>query len=64
MHRLRSRQAQLGEDGFDLAFEAGLNPGPDGHGFAHAANMVPLWAQDQSLHFPEVLLSIRQLVLQ
>lgn len=42
MHRRRGRQALLGKDGFDLALEGGFDPGPDGRGFAHGANMVPL----------------------
>jgi hypothetical protein len=42
MNRLRSRETQLGQDGFDLALEDRLNPGADGRGFAHGANVVTM----------------------
>lgn len=43
MHRLGSRQPQLGEDAFDFMLEAGFDAGADGRRFAHVANVAPLW---------------------
>jgi hypothetical protein len=47
MHRLGSRQSQLGEDVFNFVLEAGFDAGADGRGFAHAVNVALLLPHDK-----------------